>query len=129
MVKRINTILFIVTFLYISGCFTLHSADLYRFTGNEEIKILGFASDKKGAFCEDFRLTTEQVRTFFKKAKKITSFEVHNEFQWLPCYVYGSIIDNGQKYEWEIRLIGICKLVTPTGEIVWLGCKNCDEIF
>ena len=122
--------LFIVTILLILSFSNLcKSKETFLLSDKAEINVLGFGSDTHGAFCEDFKLSHEQVKLFFKKAKQKTYSQIHQEFDWLPCFAYGNIIDNFKKYKWEIRLIGIGIITTESGSTIWVGCKNCEEIF
>lgn len=109
----------------------------YPFTGRYEVEITGAEMESDDLMCKNhsasggqFRLTESQVRLFFKKATVITSIELHDEYDVLPCYVHGYIYDSKDKYKWEIRPIGIGKLITPDDEVIWLGCKeDCEEMF
>lgn len=109
-----------------SGC---SAAELEFLQRDYKISVRDFGSEKAGSFCEDFRLNDGQARLFFSRAKVVSAKELHDEYDWLPCYVKGSIISAGQEYEWEIRPVGIGKLVDKSGNVWWLGCKDCDEIF
>jgi hypothetical protein len=114
---------------FILFCGIAYSNGPYQFSGEYEVEITGHGNDGKDAFCNDFRLTPKQVKFFFRKANRITTYQLAHDYDWLSCYVTGTVLDKTGKYTWEMRPIGIGRLVTPSGEIIWLGCKTCDEIF
>ena len=123
MAKRYLLIMFILPFIL--G----NTTDTKLFSEGYRVVIKGFHTDKRNAFCKEWRFSEDQVKFFFKQAERISPEELHHEYDWLPCYASGEIYDKSGKYEWEIRLIGIGSLNTPNGETIQLGCKTCDEIF
>ncbi len=127
MVKKIIRIISCLALTTVAFCVYPHAQ--FKFSANYKVEVIGSDSDKDNAFCNDFILTKSQVKFYFTHAVRITPYEMHHEYEWLPCYVTGRIIDEDKIYKWKIRLIGICELTKPNGEAVFLGCKNCDEIF
>ena len=123
MVKSFSYLLIILSFIL--G----HSTNAELFDDGYRVVIKGFHTDKPNVFCKEWRISEDQVKLFFKKAERITPEELHQEYDWLPCYSSGEIYDKSGKYEWEIRLIGIGILTMPNGKTIQLGCKTCDEIF
>jgi hypothetical protein len=93
------------------------------------VNITGHGNDGKDEFCNDFRLTPKQAKFFFRSAHHITGIQLAQDYDWLSCYVTGTITDKTGRYIWKIRPIGIGYLQTPRGEEISLGCKTCDEIF
>jgi hypothetical protein len=94
-----------------------------------EVTIEGHYTDNSKSFCKDWRITEGDVKLFFSKASQVSFEMIHQEFDWLPCYASGKIIDKSKIYTWTIRLIGIGTLSTSDGKTITFGCKNCDEIF
>ena len=94
-----------------------------------EIRVGRAGTDAPNAFCEDFRLTAAQVRSFFDRAIVMTAGEIHDSFDWLPCWVDGEIVEGGTIRTWRIRPTGIAEVRGPDGVVVLYGCKNCEDIF
>ena len=90
--------------------------------------------DKRGTdgnnaeFCSDFILTLEQVKWFFNKARKVSVQEIHDEYDYLPCYIKGTAKTNGQMCEWEIRAGGTGSL-SCENRYSYYACDDCDSIF
>lgn len=93
------------------------------------VVIKGFHTDRRDAFCKEWRISEDQVKIFFERAKRMTQEELHQEYDWLPCYASGEIYDKSGMYKWVIRLIGIGIIRMPNGETLQFGCKTCEEIF
>ncbi len=96
---------------------------------NSQIVIRGFGSDGRDDFCSGFQLTETQVRAFFGGAQIITPRELHDEYDWLSCYVKGIVRDAHGGFEWEIRAGGTARLNWCDGRTVLLGCKDCEDGF
>lgn len=94
-----------------------------------DISVTESGIEQDGEFCSDFRLTNAQAKSFFKRATKITPVELHNKFDYLPCYVRGRGRLDGADAEWEIRAGGTGRLVTTSGQVSWYGCTKCDDLF
>lgn len=127
MVKGLAVELLIAA-LISSGTISYAQNKTFSFEENH-ISVLKFGTDDPQAFCKGFNLSAEQVAIFFGRADRVGWDEIHNNFDWLPCYVKGTLFDNGTIYKWEIRAIGIGSVITPDDEVVWFGCQNCNNIF
>ena len=94
------------------------------------IQITEIGSEEKDAFCAAFKLNEQQVAVYFSEADEITSRDIHDEYDWLPCFVRGTLQSDGSVYSWEIRAGGTAELTsTKTGEVTWYGCKKCNGLF
>lgn len=89
------------------------------------IKILEQGFESGGEFCKDFNLEAAKVKAFFEKAEVKTPREIHDEFEYLPCYVQGSALSDQQTVRWEIRAGGTAKIIYVDGRHIELGCLNC----
>jgi hypothetical protein len=85
--------------------------------------------DQPKSVCEGFRLTEAQVKSFFKRAKVITEKELHDEYEYLPCWVEGTVTKGTVKDTWRIRAIGIGEIRHQDGRRELVGCKDCDDLF
>jgi hypothetical protein len=96
----------------------------------KNIQITETGSEEKDAFCEAFKLNEHQVAVYFSEADEITSKVIHDEYDWLPCFVRGTLTSDDSVYRWEIRAGGTAELTSiKTGEVTWYGCKKCNGLF
>ena len=110
--------LFIV--LSIAGC---------KGTSATRLAVTNHGSDRQDPICQDFRLTVKQAQQFFDRAKPITESELHDHYEYLPCWVEGTLTDSRGTSVWKIRPIGIGEVRSPDGQRQLLGCKDCDDLF
>lgn len=76
------------------------------------------------AFCSDFSLSPEQAQMFFDRAEEISSREMHDAYDYLPCYVRGKASYGGQTCEWEVRAGGTGQ-ITCGERSPLMACRNC----
>lgn len=81
------------------------------------------------AFCDDFKMTEQQIRTFFSKSKIITSQIMHNEYYWSPCYFEGKLVQNDKTFVWKIYASKVGEISDENGNTIFLGCKSCKKPF
>ncbi|MCG6968220.1 MAG: hypothetical protein LJE85_00500 [Gammaproteobacteria bacterium] len=87
-------------------------------------------SDEKNAFCSSFRMTHEQVTTYFKEAEQVTHKIIHDQYDWLPCYVRGELVYQKKPFKFEIRAGGTAYIEAIDSDLViWFACKGCDKLF
>lgn len=91
------------------------------------IAISGRGQDEGGDFCKDFDLGAADVISFFQRAHPVTARELHDNFEFLPCYVLGSAVMDGQTVSWGIRAGGTAS-VTKQGEELFYACDNCEDL-
>ena len=108
----------------VSGCHTVSTAGLPA-TG---IQITGHGSDRPDPICENFRMTPEQAKRFFDKARPITGEQLH-EFDYLPCWVEGVTVGAGGTSKWRIHPVGVAQVTRPDGKVEMVGCRECEELF
>lgn len=90
-------------------------------------------SDKPNNLCQNFKLTNQEAHTFFTKAKEVSAIAIHNEYDYLPCYVKGTISRKGSSEhstcDFSIRAGGTAELACNGEEVKFYGCKTCDNLF
>ena len=111
----------------------LHAAALLALfvacrTPGAQVHVIGAGVDAPDAFCRDFRLTAEQARRFFERAEVLTPERLHDDFQWLPCFVDGETVEGGSKRTWRIRAGGTAEVSGRDGNLAYYGCKSCDDL-
>jgi hypothetical protein len=113
-----------VLFLTVSAC-----AHTPSFTN---AKTTGHGSDQANSLCEKFNLTDNEVLAFFKKSEEVVGIAIHYEYDYLPCYVKGTIsVDHdktSKKCEFTIRAGGTSELACPNEEAKFYACKKCDDL-
>jgi hypothetical protein len=94
------------------------------------IRVTGHGVDEGNAsICEDFRLTEAQAQEFFAKAEAVTAEQIHDDYDVLPCWAQGTTESGAGKTTWKIRAGGTAEITDSKGDVTYLGCKTCDELF
>ena len=89
----------------------------------------GVDEDSHSFLCEDFELSEKQILVFVRSASEILPRQMHDEYDYLPCWVRGKITSKTGLVEFEIRAGGTGKLRMPSGEYILIGCKTCLKGF
>jgi hypothetical protein len=97
--------------------------------GLREIHVTEVAADVAGAFCADFLLSNRQAAATLGQATRITQEQYLQQFEFLPCYVRGTARLGGDPVAWEIRAGGNGTITTVDGEVIYLGCAECERTF
>jgi hypothetical protein len=94
------------------------------------VVVVEHGSDAGGDFCRDFRLSREQVASYFHRAQEIDERTQHDRYDYLPCYVHGTATIGGQVVQWTIRAGGtaIVSSALPN-KTRYFGCDSCDDLF
>lgn len=91
-------------------------------------KNLMSGSDKDMAFCRDFRLTKEEAAQLLNQSRVITTKEMHDHHEYLPCYVKGTVNYDGKTCDFTIRAGGTTELVCQNGKNYVLVCDDCNDL-
>lgn len=105
------------------------AAPAFSFDGLRDVHVTKVASDEPGAFCADFLLSNRQAASSLKQATRVTEEQYLHQFEFLPCYVRGTAQLGGDPVAWEIRAGGNGTIKTADGEVVYLGCAECERTF
>lgn len=106
-----------------------HKQPLVSVVPEEKIVVTGHGFDRPDAICQDFRLNSAQAKQFFAKSRPITAKELHDSYEYMPCWVEGTMADAQGTSKWKIRPIGIGEIQRPNGALDLVGCKTCDDLF
>jgi hypothetical protein len=90
--------------------------------------ITGHGSDKPDPICKA-DLTTTDIKEFFDKAKPITAQTMHDDYNYMSCWVEGKTITPSGTATWKIHPIGVAEVTLPDHTQQLLGCNTCDELF
>ena len=95
--------------------------------GLTDIVVQGSKSEEENAFCKNFSLNEKQAKVFFQRSKIIDAKMMHDKYDHLPCYVYGTLKHDSNTCTWEIRAGGTAFIQCPSKEYI-IACDNCDDI-
>jgi len=94
------------------------------------LEIKAHGADSSDAFCTDFQLSVSAAQQFFDRARSIDAAALHDQFEYLPCWVHGTGRDEGNHtVSWEIRAGGTATVLWPDGHSTTLGCRQCAAEF
>ncbi|MGH8449669.1 hypothetical protein [Pseudomonas sp.] len=110
------------TWVLLAGC-TVSLPDI------DDIAISGFHSEEPER-CRpgDVVLDERQVASFFKRAEPIDGRVLHDEYDWAPCYLEGTLKYRGKACTWRVRAGATGEIECPTTE-QYFGCKDCGDLF
>ena len=66
-------------------------------------------------------MTEPEVRAFLARAAVVTPREMHDHFDWFPCFVHGTLSTAAGLLDWRIRAGGLATMTLPDGSLVELG--------
>jgi hypothetical protein len=89
----------------------------------------GFEQHKDVNDCRDFALTEQQIRSFLANARVITRMEEHDQFDWAPCVVRGTLKWRKGQARFEISATLVGSVFFEGAREVRLGCdERCEKI-
>ena len=94
--------IFPLLYFFLSGCSS--SDRLERMIIIEPYK--KHTSDRDTAICEEFNLTSEDIKNYFNYAERLDSKDFHEQAIIFSCHYSGQLKKNGQVYHWEIYPAG-----------------------
>ena len=92
-----------------------------------DVVVQGSKTEEENAFCKDFSLDAQQVQAFLDKSKFIDAKAMHDKYDHLPCYVYGTLRYKNNNCSWEIRAGGTGLIQCPQQEYI-IACDECDDL-
>jgi hypothetical protein len=106
----------------LAGCSSSHAVI-------EDILISGFHSDEpERCRPSDVALDERQVASFFNRAEPIDGRTLHDQFDWAPCYLEGTLKYQGNACIWRVRA-GATGEVECSASAQYFGCKDCENLF
>ena len=118
-------VIFLMTTVALFACEVSEKSN--KLSGFTNIVVQGNKSEEEDAFCKNFSLNEQQAHMFFKKSKIIDAKTMHDNYDYLPCYVYGTLGYNNETCNWEIRAGGTGLIQCP-GQDYIIACDSCDEL-
>ena len=87
--------------------------------------VAGVDVDKgTSGYCANFYLTKKQAQQYFLEAKAVSIETIHDDYEVLPCFVYGYGELKNEQCQWQIRAGGTGH-VNCANDSFLTGCKNC----
>lgn len=83
------------------------------------------------SFCADFKLTKTQAATFFNRGKEIDASTMHDNYDWLNCYIEGKLNNKALGFEnctYSIQAGGAANIVCKGGKAYLWACDNCNDL-
>ena len=68
------------------------------------------------ANCTSFIVTNQSARNFFTKAKRISAAELHDLYDYGPCFVAGFLVVGSETWRWELGSGGTATVFPPEKE-------------
>lgn len=86
----------------------------------EDVAVTGSGMDdeKAGQICKGFNLSPSQAKVFLNKAAIVTRREIHDHYDFAPCFVHGTASFRGYPAIWEIRAGGTGSISLMSGEYI-----------
>ena len=107
--------------LFLHGCSLLKS-DI------SDVKILDTGSDSADSFCSDFSLTNSQAFELIRKSREVEINEFHNNYEYLPCYVKGTLNKGNSECSFTIRAGGTVELSCNDKSGYLFVCDSCGNL-
>lgn len=113
--------------LILWGCSKIDSIDAPTAISNIQVTDVG--SDGDAQFCREFKLKDAEVASYFEKAEEVSFKRFHDELDYLPCFVKGTLQRQGYECEFIIRAGGTAEVFCSGNQRVFYGCTSCDGLF
>lgn len=94
-----------------------------------DVSITRFESvEPESCRASDVALDELQIASFFKRAERIDGRTLHDEYNWAPCHLEGTLTYQGKACTWHVRAGHTGEIVCP-GVQQYFGCKTCYDLF
>ncbi len=95
----------------------------------DDILISSFHSDEpERCRPSDVALDERQVASFFKRAELIDGRTLHDEFEWAPCYLEGTLRYQENACTWRV-MAGATGAIKCSASEQYFGCNSCSDFF
>ncbi|AXQ30428.1 hypothetical protein D0B54_17870 [Solimonas sp. K1W22B-7] len=85
--------------------------------------------DNAARMCRGFILSEKNLRAFLGKARPVSDKQLHDEFDWAPCYVRATLSVGTHTALVEVSASGIASIRLDGGAPEKLGCASeCDSL-
>lgn len=127
--KKIYTIFFLI----LSACETGSTTNMLENKTNIGFEVLSTQarSEQKNNFCAGFKLTQAQTAAFFNRGKEIDAITMHDNYDWLNCYVEGKLNNKALGFincTYSIQAGGTANIACGEGKAYLWACDSCDDL-
>ena len=115
---KINLTYCLISFVLVGSNSFASSPKSFQLPSKAKIQIKGFKTDGNEAdtkLCSDFRLNEAGLRNVFSTYRVITPKELHDYYDWLPCFIEGTITYQNKSYAFKARAGNILHTDYPDG--------------
>ncbi len=85
--------------------------------------------DNAAKMCRGFILSEKNMRAFLGRARPVSDRQLHDEFDWAPCYVRATLSAGTHTALVEVSASGIASIQLDGGAPEKLGCASeCDSL-
>lgn len=88
-------------------------------------------NERPFALCAGFRLTDEEAQRFLNRSKPINAQQMHDHYNYQPCFVKGRVakVEQSRQFcDFIIRAGGTAELACEDGEAYIYACDTCDDL-
>ena len=94
-----------------------------------DVYVEDFGSDDiKTCRPSDVDLSNQQAKGFFLRARQVEHKAIHDHYNYAPCYIEGTLKQNAQACEWQIRA-GATGHIKCNGVVKYYACDACEDLF
>lgn len=94
-----------------------------------DVSITRFESlEPESCRASDVALDERQITSFFKRAERIDGRTLHDDYEWAPCHLEGTLTYQGKACTWHVRAGHTGEIECP-GVQQYFGCKTCYDLF
>ena len=89
------------------------------------------SSESPESFCADFDLTIDQAKDFFIRGKEISIAVMHDDYDWLACYVDGSLMNESLSAHsciYTVQAGGTAMIQCTADQTYIWACDNCEDL-
>jgi hypothetical protein len=94
-----------------------------------ELSIARFDSDNiETCRPADVDLDVHEAIEYFSRAKQVDIRVIHDQYNYAPCYIEGSLKYNGEDCDWQIRA-GTTGHIRCYKKVKYFVCDTCNDLF
>ncbi len=99
----IKYFMMVFVMIFLNSTASAQSYKLPKKAKNELGKLKFDGDEIQNQICKDFRVNQMQVRRMFSSYKLVSTKEIHDNYDWLPCYIKGTIKVKAKSFSFSAR--------------------------
>ena len=130
MMKKTTVLLGVIL---LNGCGSLSQKPIVEGDTESKFTVLSALSrsDSAESFCFDFNLTLPQAEDFFSRGEEINASIMHDQYDWLACYVEGRLNNmalSANNCTYVIQAGGTATIECDADQTYIWACNNCEDL-